>query len=174
MDTIGFEFSTIDPSAFIAPTATVIGHVELGAEVSVWFGAVIRGDAERITVGPGSNVQDHAVLHADPGYPCLIGPDVTIGHSAVVHGCIVEEGALIGIHATILNGAMVGAGAIVGAGAVVPEGMVIPAGTLAVGIPARIVRELDESGRKAGATGAANYRERARLYRAYFSTYPSL
>ncbi len=170
MDVIGHQPDLIDPTAFIAPTATVIGRVTIGAEASIWFGAVLRGDADRIEVGPGANVQDNAVIHADPGYPTRIGANVTIGHAAVVHGCTIEEGALIGMNATVLNGAHVGAEAIVAAGAVVPPQARIPAGTLAAGVPARVVRELDEKGRAEGARGAASYRRRARLYRQYFES----
>ncbi len=170
MDAIGHHPHLIHPSAFIAPTATVIGHVEIGAEASVWFGAVLRGDADRIVLGEGANVQDNAVVHADPGYPTLIGVNATIGHGAVVHGCTIGDGALIGMNATVLNGARIGAEAIIGAGAVVSPGTEIPAGMLAVGIPARVVRELNIEDRQAGAQGAANYRARARRYRTYFQS----
>ncbi len=132
----------VAPTAFIAENATVLGDVVIGDRSSVWFGTVIRGDTESVRIGDRSNVQDLSVLHADPGYPCEIGDDVTIGHAAVVHGATVEDGALIGIRAVILNGAKIGKGALVGAGAVVTEGTVIPAGHLAVGIPAKVIREL--------------------------------
>jgi len=168
MSAIGYQTNLIHPTAFIAPDATVIGEVTLAANVSVWFGAVLRGDTDRIEVGEGSNVQDNAVLHTDPGSPCIIGADVTIGHGAVVHGCTVEDGALIGINATVLSGALVGTGSIIGAGAVVMEGVVIPPASLAVGIPAKVVRALDEVERSAGERGAAKYQERARSYKCYF------
>jgi len=138
----GLHPELLAEDVFIASSATLRGRVSMGPQSSVWFGAVVRGDTELVTIGSRSNVQDLSVLHADPGYPCLIGDDVTIGHSAVVHGAIVQDGALIGIRAVVLNGATVGAGAIVGAGAVVTEGMMIPAGHLAVGVPAKVVREL--------------------------------
>lgn len=170
MDAIGHYPDLIHPTAFIAPTATVFGHVEIGPEVSVWFGAVLRGDADRIVLGEGANVQDNAVVHADPGYPTLIGANVTIGHAAVIHGCTIGDGALIGMNATVLNGARIGAEAVIGAGAVVAPGTEIPAGALAVGIPARVVRELNVADRQAGAHGAANYRARARRYRTYFQS----
>ncbi|NOX62463.1 MAG: gamma carbonic anhydrase family protein [Chloroflexi bacterium] len=170
MDAITHQPDRIHPTAFIAPTATVIGHVTIGAEASIWFGAVLRGDADEIEVGPGTNIQDNVVVHADPGYPTRIGANVTIGHAAVVHGCTIDDGALIGMNATVLNGAHIGAGAIVAAGAVVPPGASIPAGALAMGAPARVVRELDEAGRAEGARGAATYRRRAQLYREYFET----
>ncbi|QDT06159.1 2,3,4,5-tetrahydropyridine-2,6-dicarboxylate N-acetyltransferase [Rubripirellula lacrimiformis] len=141
MDT-EFQPDRVDASAFIAENATVIGRVDIGSGASVWFGAVIRGDTESVSIGDRSNVQDLCVLHADPGFPCVIGRDVTIGHSAVVHGATVGDGAMIGIRAVVLNGAKIGAGAIVGAGAVVTEKMEIPPGHLAVGVPAKVVREL--------------------------------
>ena len=130
--------------AFIAPSATIRGRVKIGRQSSVWFGAVVRGDTEWVEIGNRSNIQDLSVLHADPGYPCHIGDDVTVGHAAVVHGATIEDGALIGIRAVLLNGAKVGTGAIVGAGAVVTEGMEIPAGHLAVGVPAKVIRELTQ------------------------------
>ncbi|MDC0278708.1 gamma carbonic anhydrase family protein [bacterium] len=154
-----------DESAFIADTATVVGNVQIGRDSSVWYGAVVRGDAEKIEIGEGANVQDLAVLHADPGYPCKIGDLATVGHAAVVHGAIVEEGALIGIRAVILNGAVIGAGAVVGAGALVPERCVIPPKHLALGVPVKVVRELtDDEVEGLMATGL-HYVEAARVYR---------
>ena len=138
---------TIAPSAWVHPAATVIGDVTLEADVSVWPGAVLRGDRDAIRVGAQSNVQDGAVLHCDPGLPCVIGKRVTIGHRAVVHGCVVEDGALIGIGAVVLNGAVVGAGSLVAAGAVVGEGMLIPSHSLVVGVPAKVLRPLNEEQR---------------------------
>lgn len=142
---IATDQSLIDPSAFIAHNATVLGEVRIGAEASVWFGAVMRGDAERIEIGPRTNVQDQCVLHGDPGLPCVLGADVTIGHSAVVHGATVEDDALIGIGAIVLNGARIGRGAIVAAGALVTEGMEIPAGMIAMGSPAKVIKPVGES-----------------------------
>ena len=156
---------TIPLSAWIAGTATVRGDVTLGEDVSVWFGAVLRGDEAPITVGPCTNVQDGAVLHVSAGCPCVVGADVTIGHGAVVHGCTVEDGALIGIRATILDGAVIGAGAMVGAGAVVPPGMHVPAGMLALGVPAKVVGPLSESQRAAGPRAVSNYVARKEMYR---------
>lgn len=127
-----------DGAAFVAETATLIGDVTLGKEASVWYGAVLRADSGRITVGDGTNIQDNAVLHTGTREDVTVGDNVTIGHSALVHGCTVGDGALIGMHATVLNRAVVGAGAVVAAGALVPEGMVVPDGMLAVGVPARI------------------------------------
>lgn len=139
------DHSLIDPSAFIAHNATVLGEVRIGAEASVWFGAVMRGDAERIEIGPRTNVQDQCVLHGDPGLPCVLGADVTIGHSAVVHGATVEDEALIGIGAIVLNGAHIGRGAIVAAGALVTEGTQIPDGMIAMGSPAKVIKPVGES-----------------------------
>jgi carbonic anhydrase/acetyltransferase-like protein (isoleucine patch superfamily) len=127
---------------------------------------VVRGDTESVEIGRGSNIQDLAVLHADPGFPCRIGDHVTVGHAAVVHGATVQEGALIGIRAVVLNGAVVGAGAIVGAGAVVPEGREIPAKHLAVGIPARVIRELTDEDLERLRETAQHYVEASRVYRA--------
>ena len=132
----------INESAYLAGTATVLGEVHIGAESSVWFGAVIRGDSEQIKIGDRSNIQDLCVIHADPGFPTKIGDDVTIGHGAIVHGATIENGAMVGIKAVVLNGARVEAGALVGAGAIVTEGTLVPAGHLAVGVPAKIVAEL--------------------------------
>lgn len=149
----------VHPSAFVAESAVVVGDVVIGEGASVWFQAVLRGDLERVVVGPGSNVQDGAVLHADPGFPCLLGPSVTVGHRAVVHGAVVEEGALVGIGAVVLNGARIGRNAVVGAGAVVPPGAVIPEGMLALGVPARPVRPTDPP------TNAPRYQALAQRYR---------
>lgn len=132
----------LSPGAFVHDAAEVIGRVRLGRRASVWPRAVIRGDTEAIEVGDETNVQDGAVLHADPGFPCRLGHRVTVGHLAVVHGCTVESGSLIGMGAIVMNGAVVGTGSIIGAGAVVPEGVTIPPGTMALGVPARVVREL--------------------------------
>ncbi len=155
----------IPASVWIADTATVRGNVTLGEDVSVWFGAVLRGDEAPIIVGDRTNVQDGAVIHVSAGFPCVVGAEVTIGHGAVVHGCTVEDGALIGIHATVLDGAIVGAGAMVGAGAVVPPGMRVPPGMLALGVPARIVGPLSDAQRAAGPRAVANYLARKEAYR---------
>lgn len=154
----------VDDSAWIADSATVRGDVRIGKEASVWFGAVIRGDVEPITIGDRSNVQDNCVLHADPGFPCTIGRNVTIGHAAVVHGAEVGDGALIGIRAVVLNGAKIGSGAIVGAGAVVTEGMEVPPGHLAVGIPAKVIRELTPENIEMAQRGAGRYVSASRRY----------
>ncbi len=155
----------IDPSAFVAEGAVIRGRVHLAAETSVWFGAVIRGDVEPVTIGARSNVQDLAVIHCDPGYPCEIGEDVTIGHAAVVHGAIVESGSLIGIRAVVLNGARIGAGSIIGAGAVVTERAEIPPGSLVVGVPAKVLRPTSEQQREQILQNAAHYVQSAAKYR---------
>ncbi len=135
----------IDATAFVAPGAVVVGRVTLGAGASVWYGCVLRGDIEPITVGPRTNVQDLTVVHVDGGYPAVIGADVTIGHRCLVHGAVLEDGCLVGMGAVVLSGARVGAGALVAAGAVVREGFVVPERTLCAGVPARVVREIDDA-----------------------------
>ena len=147
----------IDPTAFIHPLAFVCGDASLGARASVWPFAVVRADSDRITIGDDTNVQDGAVLHADPGVPCTLGARVTVGHRAIVHGATVEDDCLIGMGAVVLNGARIGAGSIVGAGAVVREGMDVPAGSLVLGVPGRVVRPTTEADRGAIAHGAAAY-----------------
>lgn len=134
------KFPQDNGSCFVAPNATVLGDVTLQTESSVWYGAVLRGDHGSITVGRRSNVQDNAVLHCDEGGSLTLGDDVSVGHSAVIHGCTVGDGSLIGMHATLLNHCVVGKNCIIGAGALVPEGMVIPDGMIAVGVPAKILR----------------------------------
>jgi carbonic anhydrase/acetyltransferase-like protein (isoleucine patch superfamily) len=130
---------------WVAPNATVLGNVILEEDASVWFGTVIRGDNEAIHIGPGSNVQDLAVIHTDPGFPCTIGAGCTIGHRAILHGCTIEDGALIGMGAIILNGAVIGKDSLVGAGALVAEGKTMPERSLVLGAPAKVVRELDDA-----------------------------
>ena len=147
----------IDPTAWVHPAATVVGDVTLAAQVSVWPGAVLRGDVDLIRIGEETNVQDGAVLHCDDGQPCLIGKRVTIGHRAVVHGCTVEDGALIGIGAVVLSGAVIGAGALIAAGAVVGEGKKIPPHSLVMGVPARVLRPLSDEQRERVARGYKTY-----------------
>jgi carbonic anhydrase/acetyltransferase-like protein (isoleucine patch superfamily) len=129
---------------FIADTARVFGRVKLGDEVSIWFGAVIRGDGDDIVIGHRSNVQENAVIHVDPGFPVNIGNECIIGHGAIVHGATLANNVLVGIHATLLNGAQIGEYSIIGAGAVVPEGMIIPPFSLVMGIPAKVIKPLSE------------------------------
>ena len=150
---------------FIAPGAAVIGRVVLEKDVSIWFNSVLRGDGEQILVGEGSNVQDFAMLHTDPGYPLHIGRHVTIGHHAVVHGCTVGDGSLIGIGAMVLNGARIGRSCLIGAGALVPEGMEVPDRSLVTGLPARVRRTLDAAASKALEEGARHYVANGRRFR---------
>ena len=162
------DTSLIHDSAFIANTATVLGQVEIGPGATVWFGAIMRGDTEKIVIGKNSNVQDACVLHCDPGTPCIIGDNVTIGHGAIVHGAIVEDDALIGIRATILNGAKIGRGAIVAANALVTENAEIPAGMLAMGSPAKVVKPVSDALQERMREGAAHYVDMGRRYKEAF------
>jgi carbonic anhydrase/acetyltransferase-like protein (isoleucine patch superfamily) len=132
----------VDATAWVAPTATVIGRVRLGAQVGVWYGAVIRADVEDITVADGTNIQDGCVLHADPGFPLVVGSGVSVGHNAILHGCTVGDDVLVGMGATVLNGAVIGAGSLIAANALIPEGAQIPPGSLVAGVPGRVRREL--------------------------------
>jgi len=152
-------------SAYVAENAMVIGAAILDEESSVWFGAVIRADLAPIHVGPRSNVQDNATLHCDTDCPVEIGRDVTIGHNAIVHGATIGDGALVGMHATVLNGARVGEGSIIGAGAVVKENAVIPPHSLAVGVPARVVKTLGDDQVAATIENARWYAREAAEYR---------
>jgi carbonic anhydrase/acetyltransferase-like protein (isoleucine patch superfamily) len=156
----------IDDSAWVADNARVVGHVRLAADVSVWFGAVIRGDqTDPIEVGARTNIQDGAVLHSDPGQPLRVGQDVTVGHQAMLHGCTVGDGSLIGIGATVLNGAVIGRGCLVGAGALVTEGKVFPDHSLIIGSPAKVARELTPEQVQGLLRSAALYVQRSRGYR---------
>ncbi|MCW5851633.1 MAG: gamma carbonic anhydrase family protein [Anaerolineae bacterium] len=159
----------IDPTAFVAPTATVLGDVALAEEASVWFGAVLRGDNDAIRVGARTNIQDQAIIHVDPDAPVTIGADVTVGHRAIIHGATVEDGCLIGMGAIVLNSAVVGAGSIVGAGAVVREREIIPPRSLVVGIPAKVVRQLTDAQVQENVASAARYVANSRAYLAYLS-----
>jgi carbonic anhydrase/acetyltransferase-like protein (isoleucine patch superfamily) len=142
---------------WIHETAVVLGRVTLGEDVSVWPTAVIRGDVEQIVIGARSNVQDGAVIHADPGVPTIIGAECVIGHRAVVHGTVLEDGVLVGMGAVVLNRVRVGTGSIIGAGAVVTEGMQIPPGSLVLGVPAKVVRTLDAEQQAGIRANAARY-----------------
>lgn len=155
----------IDPTAFIAPGAIVLGDVHLGAESSVWYNAVLRGDVERITIGAQTNIQDLTMIHADPGVPCTVGERVTVGHRVILHGCTIEDDCLIGMGAIVLNGARVGRGSIVGAGAVLLEGTEIPPDSLVVGVPAKVVRPVDEATASRLEHGWRHYVEQARRHR---------
>ena len=142
LDTFLRKRPTLGPNVYIASTAVVLGDVTLGPHASVWYNAVLRGDINRIVVGEYSNVQDNAVLHLADNFPCILGRYVTVGHSAVVHACAVEDECLIGMGATILDGAIIGAQSIVGANALVTQGMVVPPGSMVLGSPGKVVRQL--------------------------------
>ncbi|MFC9125280.1 gamma carbonic anhydrase family protein [Streptomyces sp. NPDC057099] len=162
---IGGREPQVDPEAFVAPTASIIGGVTLGEGASVWYGAVVRGDVESISVGASSNVQDNCTLHADPGFPVTVGERVSVGHNAVVHGATVEDDCLIGMGATVLNGAVIGAGSLVAAQALVPQGMVVPPGSLVAGVPAKVRRELTEEERQGVTLNGTMYAELAKAHR---------
>ena len=152
-------------SIVICPGAQVSGDVELGEDVSVWHGAVIRGDTDSITIDDNSNVQDNCVVHCTKGFPVEIGKNVSIGHGAVVHGCKLEDNVLIGMNATVLNGAHIGKNSIVGAGAVVSEGKDFPEGSLILGVPAKVVKQLNESQVKLIQDNADNYVKLSKQYK---------
>jgi carbonic anhydrase/acetyltransferase-like protein (isoleucine patch superfamily) len=156
----------IDLDTWVAPDANLIGKVTLAQGASVWFGATLRGDNERITVGAGSNIQENCVLHTDLGYPLTIGENCTIGHKAMLHGCTIGDGTLIGMGATILNGAKIGNGCLIGAGALITEGKDIPDGSLVMGAPGRIIRTLDADARARLLLSAAGYQANMRRFRA--------
>lgn len=156
----------IHPSAFVAAAAVVVGDVRIGAGSSVWFHTVVRGDSDRIEIGEQTNLQDLTLVHEDEGYPALVGDRVTVGHRAILHGCIVGDDCLIGMGAIVLSGARVGAGSLVGAGALVREGQVVPQGSLVLGSPARVRGEVEPAHREAIARGARHYAELARAYAA--------
>ena len=136
------------PGGFIAPTATVIGDVSLGADTGIWFGAVVRGDKDRIEIGNGSNIQDNAVVHTSKGYPTLIGKEVSVGHGAILHGCTISDRVLVGMGAIVMNGAVVGEDSIIAAGAVVTEGAVIPPGSVVMGVPGKVVKQATPNRRR--------------------------
>lgn len=163
---LGDKQPRIHPDAFVAPNAIVIGDVDIGPGASVWYGAILRGDVEPIRIGARSNVQDGSVLHTDRGFPLTLGEDVTVGHMACVHGCLVGDRALIGIGATVLTGAVLAADCVVAAGALVGEGKHITAGALVVGIPGKVLRDVTAEERERFARGCAHYVENARRHRA--------
>jgi carbonic anhydrase/acetyltransferase-like protein (isoleucine patch superfamily) len=155
----------VDTTAFVAPTASVIGRVRLARNSSVFYGAVLRGDIDSISIGEGSNVQDNVSMHTDVGIKLTVGSGVSIGHNAVVHGCTVEDDCLIGMGAIVLNNAVIGAGSLVAAGAVVLEGTVIPPGSLVAGVPAKVRRELTDEEREHVKLNATHYVELAARHR---------
>lgn len=162
---LGEQAPDIDSSAYVAEGANIIGKVRIEANASVWFEVTIRGDNELITVGENSNVQENCVLHTDPGFPLTIGSNVTIGHQAMLHGCTIGEGSLIGIQAVILNGAKIGRNCLVGAGALVIEGKEFPDNSLIIGSPAKAVRTLSEQDVARMHGNTANYVARGQQYK---------
>lgn len=157
---------SVAEDAWMAPTAVAVGAVVVSSKASLWFGAVARGDGDKIRIGARSNVQDNAVLHADPGFPCTLGEDVTVGHAAVVHGCTIEDRVLVGMGATVMNGARVGSDSILAAGTLVSEGTQIPPRSLVVGVPGKVRRELTDTELEKIARNAAVYVEKAEHYAA--------
>jgi len=155
----------IADSAWVADSAQVMGNVTLGADSSVWFGAIIRGDMDSITVGAGTNIQDGSVLHADDNMPLTIGENVTVGHQVMLHGCTIGDGSLIGIQAVVLNGAKIGKNCLVGAGALVTEGKEFPDGSMILGSPAKAVRQLSEAQLAGLKMSAQHYIDNARRYK---------
>ena len=163
---LGEDAPQIDPSAWVAESANLIGKVTIGANATVWYGVTIRGDNERITIGADSNVQEGTVMHTDMGYPLTIGSGVSIGHQAMLHGCTIGDGALIGIQAVVMNGAVIGRGCLVGAGALVTEGKHFPDNSLIIGSPAKAVRTLAEPDLAKLRENVDGYVQRGRRYRA--------
>lgn len=164
--TVGGKSPVDHGAAFVAENATLAGSVRLEEGASVWYGAVLRADTGRIVVGAGSNVQDNAVLHTGPELDIVLGRGVSVGHSAVLHGCMIGDGCMIGMHATVLNGAVIGPGCLIAAGALVPERAQIPAGSLVMGVPGKVVRPVSEEQKAAIAANEAEYRELARQHAA--------
>lgn len=151
---------------WVAPGANVIGRVEIEEDVSIWFGSTLRGDNEPITLGRGSNIQENSVLHTDPGFPMVLGPNVTIGHKAMIHGCMIGEQSLVGMGATILNGAKIGKNCLIGACALITEGKEIPDGSLVVGSPGKVVRQLTEEQIAGLLDTAKRYQQNYRRFKA--------
>lgn len=154
---LGDDRPEIDATAWIAPNATVIGKVTLRADVGIWYGAVLRADFETITIGARSNIQDGCALHADPGFPLVVGEGVSVGHNAILHGCTVGDDVLVGMGATVLNGARIGAGTLIAANALIPAGADIPPGSMVAGVPGKVRRELSEGERDGLKLNAAAY-----------------
>ena len=159
-----FHAELVDPTAFIAPGAQVVGEVVIGPQSSIWFNAVLRGDVEPIRIGRQTNVQDLCVLHTDFGWPCVLGDRVTLGHGAIVHGAVVEDDVLIGMRAVVMNGARIGAGSIVGVGAVITEGTLIPPGSVVMGVPGKVKRAIEPRDRKRIQSAAENYVQAIQRY----------
>ncbi|MEU0396247.1 gamma carbonic anhydrase family protein [Streptomyces sp. NPDC006208] len=159
---VGSREPKVDPGAFTAPTSVVVGDVTLAAGSSVWYQTVLRADCGPIVIGPDSNVQDNCTVHSDPGFPVTVGARVSVGHNAVLHGCTVEDDVLVGMGATVLNGAHIGAGSLIAAQALVPQGMQVPPGSLVAGVPAKVRRELSDEELEGIRLNAAVYVDLAR------------
>ena len=162
---LGDKVPQVDGDAWVAPGCHVVGDVTMAAGASVWFGAALRGDNEVIAVGAGSNIQENCVLHTDMGFPLTIGAGCTIGHKAMLHGCTIGENSLIGMGATVLNGAVIGKNCLIGAGALITEGKVIPDGSLVMGVPGKVVRELDGAAIAGLQASAIHYSKNAARFR---------
>lgn len=162
---VGGREPKIDPEAFTAPSSVVVGEVVLQAGSSVWYNAVLRGDCDAVTLGRDSNIQDNCTVHADPGFPAVVGDRVSVGHNAVLHGCTVEDDVLIGMGSTVLNGARIGAGSLIAAQALVPQGMQVPPGSLVAGVPAKVKRQLSDEEGQGIRANAAMYLELAQAHR---------
>ncbi|GGQ26667.1 gamma carbonic anhydrase family protein [Streptomyces roseolilacinus] len=162
---VGGKEPEVDRAAFAAPTSVVVGEVTMGPGSSVWYHAVLRADCGPIVLGADSNIQDNCTVHVDPGFPVTIGERVSVGHNAVLHGCTVEDDVLVGMGATVLNGAHLGAGSLVAAQALVPQGMRVPPGSLVAGVPAKVRRQLTDEEREGIKVNAALYRDLARAHR---------
>jgi carbonic anhydrase/acetyltransferase-like protein (isoleucine patch superfamily) len=156
--------ATIHPTAFIASTAAVMGNVTLGEEASIWYNAVVRGDMAPIVIGGRSNIQDGTIVHVDAGVPCTVGHRVGVGHRVILHGCTVGDDCLIAMGSVLLNGVSIGAGSVVAAGAVVPEGMQVPPGSLLMGVPGRIIRQVDPALAERAAATWKHYVKEARAH----------
>src|ERR1700692_3848691 len=163
---LGSKRPNVHPSAYIAPTAVLIGDVVVEAGASVWFGAVLRGDEAQIRIGEGANVQDNAVLHCAANLPTILERNASVGHSAQLEGCVVEQGAVVGMGATMLQRSRLGAGSMLAAGAVLQEGMAVPPGHMAAGVPATVKKAIDGSSNSWGGTTGQHYQDRAVAYRA--------
>lgn len=160
------ETPVLGKDVWVAPDANVIGNVILEDGVSVWFGCTLRGDNEPIRIGAGTNLQEHVVMHTDPGFPLVIAPGCTIGHKAMLHGCQLGENSLIGMGATVLNGAKIGRNCLIGAGALITEGKEIPDGSLVMGAPGKVIRQMDEAGIADMTRAARHYQANAKRFRA--------
>jgi carbonic anhydrase/acetyltransferase-like protein (isoleucine patch superfamily) len=164
---------TISSEAWVAPTATVVGSATIEAGTGIFYGAVVRADMEDITIGAGSNIQDNAVVHADPGHPARVGKNVSVGHGAVLHGCTIGDGVLVGMNSTVLNGAVIGTGSLIAAQALVLEGTMIPPGSLVAGVPGKVRRQLTAQEIEHSSQNAITYTELTKKHRSAESLLPS-